>query len=208
MANLVRFGVSIEEDLLAAFDALIEAKGWANRSDALRGLIRERLLEVQIEEDPAAEVVGTITLVYDHHHGDLATRLVDLQHQHHQNIISTVHVHIDEANCLEVLVVKGVNREVRRISDALIGTRGVQHGKLIIHRGAAEAGSLGGAGAAGHGHEHPHGAGPHAGGGHTGGGHSGGTGAAGQGHEPPHGDAGEPEGHGHQPPEAHGGSGQ
>ena len=182
MANLVRFGVSIEEDLLAAFDALIEAKGWANRSDALRGLIRELLLEVQVEEDPAAEVVGTITLVYDHHHGDLANRLVDLQHQHHLNIISTLHVHIDEANCLEVLVVKGANREVRRISDALIGTRGVQHGKLIIHRGTAgdEVGAAGdastGLGAVGdaptgstaaehqhgyppehpHGHDHPH----------------------------------------------------
>jgi CopG family nickel-responsive transcriptional regulator len=156
MAKLVRFGVSIEEDLLAAFDALIEAKGWDNRSDALRGLIRERLLEVQIEEDAEAEVVGTITLVYDHHHGDLANRLVDLQHRHHLNIISTLHVHIDEANCLEVLVVKGAHREVRRISDALIGTRGVQHGKLIIHRGSGEAPGDGGHGPGG-GHEHAHG---------------------------------------------------
>ena len=161
----MRFGVSIEEDLLAAFDALIEAKGWANRSDALRGLIREMLLEIQVEEDPEAEVVGTITLVYDHHHGDLANRLVDLQHRHHLNIISTLHVHIDEANCLEVLVVRGGNREVRRISDALIGTRGVQHGKLIIHRGAPEEGNTAGGhghahdaadGGQGRGHEHPH----------------------------------------------------
>jgi len=138
VAKLVRFGVSIEEDLLGAFDALIEAKGWANRSDALRGLIRERLLEAQVREDPQAEVVGTITLVYDHHHGDLANRLVELQHRHHLRIVSTLHVHIDEANCLEVLVVKGVNREVRRISDALIGTRGVQQGKLIIALGSTD----------------------------------------------------------------------
>jgi CopG family nickel-responsive transcriptional regulator len=157
MANLVRFGVSIEEDLLAAFDALIEAKGWDNRSDALRGLIRELLLEVQVEEAPEAEVVGTITLVYDHHHGDLANRLVDLQHRHHLNIISTLHVHIDEANCLEVLVVKGANREVRRISDVLIGTRGVQHGKLIIHRGSPEdAAGEAGSNAGGHRHDQPH----------------------------------------------------
>ncbi|MBN1835584.1 MAG: nickel-responsive transcriptional regulator NikR [Spirochaetales bacterium] len=158
MAKLVRFGVSIEEDLLAAFDALIEAKGWANRSDALRGLIRQLLLEVQVEEDPEAEVVGTITLVYNHHHGDLANRLVDLQHRHHLNIVSTLHVHVDEANCLEVLVVRGHNREVRRISDGLIGTRGVEHGKLIIHQGAREPAAH----EHGHapGHDHPHGHAP------------------------------------------------
>ncbi|MBN1836695.1 MAG: nickel-responsive transcriptional regulator NikR [Spirochaetales bacterium] len=169
MAKLVRFGVSIEEGLLTAFDTLIEAKGWANRSDALRGLIRELLLEVQVEEDPEGEVVGTITLVYDHHHRDLANRLVDLQHRHHLNIVSTLHVHIDEANCLEVLVVKGPNREVRRISDALIGTRGVEHGKLIIHRGTGGLGAptagrdhqgagsgRGGEGPHGHPHEHDH----------------------------------------------------
>ena len=132
MSKIVRFGVSIEEDLLEGFDALIEKKGYANRSEALRSLIRGALLDVEVREQPDAEVVGTLTMVYDHDHGDLSNRLVDLQHQHHDRIISTLHVHIDEHSCLEVLIVRGRNDEVQQISDALIGTRGVQQGKLII----------------------------------------------------------------------------
>jgi CopG family nickel-responsive transcriptional regulator len=139
MRNIIRFGVSIEENLLQGFDALIERKGYANRSEAIRHLIRNLLLETRIEEEPEAEVIGTITLVYDHSQGDLANRLVDLQHRHHHNIISTLHVHMDEENCLEVLAVKGRNSQIRRISDFLIGTRGVHHGKLIIHSGTAAA---------------------------------------------------------------------
>jgi CopG family nickel-responsive transcriptional regulator len=132
MSKIVRFGVSIEEELLEGFDALIQKKGYANRSEALRNLIRGMLLEAEVREQPDAEVVGTLTLVYDHDHGDLSNRLVDLQHQHHDRIISTLHVHIDEHSCLEVLIVRGRNDEVQQISDALIGTRGVQQGKLII----------------------------------------------------------------------------
>jgi CopG family nickel-responsive transcriptional regulator len=132
MSKVVRFGVSIEEELLEGFDALIEKKGYANRSEALRNLIRGMLLDVEVREQPDAEVVGTLTLVYDHDHGDLSNRLVDLQHKHHDRIISTLHVHIDEHSCLEVLIVRGRNDEVQQISDSLIGTRGVQQGKLII----------------------------------------------------------------------------
>jgi len=122
MSKIVRFGVSIEEELLEGFDALIEKKGYANRSEALRNLIRGMLLDVEVREQPDAEVVGTLTMVYDHDHGDLSNRLVDLQHQHHDRIISTLHVHIDEHSCLEVLIVRGRNDEVQQISDALIGT--------------------------------------------------------------------------------------
>ena len=132
MSKVVRFGVSIEEELLEGFDALIEKKGYANRSEALRNLIRGMLLDVEVREQSDAEVVGTLTLVYDHDHGDLSNRLVDLQHKHHDRIISTLHVHIDEHSCLEVLIVRGRNDEVQQISDSLIGTRGVQQGKLII----------------------------------------------------------------------------
>jgi CopG family nickel-responsive transcriptional regulator len=132
VGEIVRFGVSIDESLLAGFDELIARKGFSNRSDALRALIRGMLLEAQVEEQPQAEVVGTITLVYDHHHGDLANRLVDLQHRFHGHIVSTLHVHIDESSCLEVLVVRGASDQVRQISEALIGTRGVQQGKLLI----------------------------------------------------------------------------
>ena len=132
MSKVIRFGVSIEEDLLEGFDALIEKKGYANRSEALRNLIRGMLLEAEIREQPETEVVGTLTLVYDHDHGDLSNRLVDLQHKYHHRIISTLHVHIDEHSCLEVLIVRGRNDEIHQISDFLIGTRGVQQGKLII----------------------------------------------------------------------------
>jgi CopG family nickel-responsive transcriptional regulator len=100
-----------------------------------------------VEEDPQAEVIGTLTLVYDHHAGDLSSRLTELQHRFHQAVVSTLHVHFDERNCLEVLVVRGRNAEVRQISDALIGTRGVHHGRLIIGSGV---------GATGQRHHHPH----------------------------------------------------
>ena len=132
MAKVIRFGVSIEEDLLEGFDALIEKKGYANRSEALRNLIRGMLLDAEIQEQSETEVIGTLTLVYDHDHGDLTNRLVDLQHKYHHRIISTLHVHIDEHSCLEVLIVRGRNDEIHQISDSLIGTRGVQQGKLII----------------------------------------------------------------------------
>ena len=133
--KLSRFGVSIEESLLADFDRLIERKGFANRSEALRALIRNLLLDTRVQEDAQAEVIGTLTLVYDHHAGDLSARLTELEHRFHHAVVSTLHVHFDERNCLEVLVVRGRNSEVRKIADSLIGTRGVHHGRLVIGSG-------------------------------------------------------------------------
>jgi CopG family nickel-responsive transcriptional regulator len=133
MQGLVRFGVSIEEPLLTQFDESIQKKGYANRSDAIRALIRSMLFEKKAEENPNLEVIGTITLVYDHGSGDLPVRLTDLQHHYHKSIVSTLHVHFDEHNCLEVLVVKGSQGEVRAIAGSLIGTRGVWQGKLVIN---------------------------------------------------------------------------
>jgi CopG family nickel-responsive transcriptional regulator len=141
--KLNRFGVSIEEDLLADFDRLIARKGYANRSEAIRALIRSLLLDTRVEEDPEAEVIGTLTLAYDHHSGDLSSRLTELEHRFHRSVVSTLHVHFDERNCLEVLVVRGRNAEVRQISDALIGTRGVHHGRLIIGSGLRPRGARG-----------------------------------------------------------------
>ncbi len=135
MESMTRFGVAIEPELLEKFDALIGRKGYANRSEAIRALIRSHLLDSGVRERPDSEVIGTITLVYDHGAGDLTRRLTSLQHRYHNNIVSTLHVHFDERNCLEVLVVKGKNRRVRAISDELIGTRGVHHGNLIIDSG-------------------------------------------------------------------------
>jgi CopG family transcriptional regulator, nickel-responsive regulator len=135
MERVTRFGMAIEPDLLKEFDALIARKGYANRSEAIRALIRALLLESGVRESKDSAVIGTITLVYDHGSGDLTKRLTALQHRYHDNIVSTLHVHFDLHNCLEVLVVKGKNSRVRAISDALIGTRGIHHGNLIIDSG-------------------------------------------------------------------------
>ncbi len=145
MAELRRFGVSIEKELLKEFDLLIGKKGYANRSDALRALIRSNLLEERTRETPDMEVIATIALVYDHGAGDLPTRLTDIQHRWHQTIVSTLHVHFDQHNCLEVLVVRGMLKAVRSIADSIIGTRGVRQGKLLINAATRSDG---------HGHSH------------------------------------------------------
>ena len=128
--SLVRFGVSIPQRLLAAFDKRIRAKGYHTRSEAIRDVIRDYLVEEEWERH-AGSVVGTITVVYDHHTRELTQILTELQHRFHGEICCSTHVHLDEHNCLEVVVVKGASREVQRIADRLISTRGVKHGKLI-----------------------------------------------------------------------------
>ena len=130
MAELTRFGISIDDRLLKRFDALIAKKGYGNRSEAIRDLIRGALVEEQWAREDE-ETVGTVTLVYDHHTRDLSDKLTEQQHSHHNAIISALHVHLDAHNCLEVVVVKGKAREVRRLADELIGTKGVKHGKLV-----------------------------------------------------------------------------
>lgn len=130
MSELTRFGISIDDRLLKRFDALIADKGYGNRSEAIRDLIRAALVEEQWAREDE-ETVGTVTLVYDHHTRELSDKLTEQQHSHHHAIISALHVHLDARNCLEVVVVKGKTREVRRLADELIGTRGVKHGKLV-----------------------------------------------------------------------------
>lgn len=131
MSELARIGVAIDSDLLDKFDELIARRGYANRSEAFRDLIREELI-AQSWESPESLVIGTVTLVYDHHVRQLSDRLIDMQHDHHHLILSTLHVHLDHDNCLEVLVVKGKADRVRKIADALISTKGVKHGRLVI----------------------------------------------------------------------------
>jgi CopG family nickel-responsive transcriptional regulator len=131
MSELSRIGVAIDSDLLKKFDQLIEKRGYTNRSEAFRDLIRDELVE-KTSESPEANVVGTVTLVYDHHVRMLTDKLTDLQHDHHKSILSTVHVHLDHDNCLEVLIVRGKSGTVRKIADALISTKGVKHGRLTI----------------------------------------------------------------------------
>lgn len=128
--TLRRFGVSMEDDLLARFDGLIREKGYSNRSEAIRDLVRTELVKTEWS-DPHAEVVGTVTVVYEHHEHELANTLAELQHAHHESIVCTTHVHLDAHNCLEVIVVRGESSSVRRIADSLISTRGVKHGRLV-----------------------------------------------------------------------------
>ena len=130
MSDLVRFGVSIDEHLLDQFDEHIAEKSYVNRSEALRDLIRGALVEDQWNAGDA-EAIGTVTLVYDHHAHDLADKLSDHQHTHHEEIVSTLHVHLDADHCLEVVVLRGVARDLRRIADGLIGTKGVKHGRFV-----------------------------------------------------------------------------
>jgi CopG family nickel-responsive transcriptional regulator len=129
MSGVARFGVSIDGKLMKKFDALIEKKGYQARSEAIRDLIRDRLVEEEWESGEQ-ETVGTITIIYNHHTRELDHALNDLQHQSYHQIVSALHVHLDAHNCLEVLVVKGKSRDIRKIADRLIGTKGVKHGKL------------------------------------------------------------------------------
>lgn len=131
MSELIRFGVSIPDRLLMDFDRLIAQKGYPNRSEAIRDLIRDSLVKKAWSEGKK-EMVGTITLVYSHNTRELSRILTKMQHDHYQTILSTLHIHLDEHNCLEVLVVKGKGGEIERISDRLIGTKGVKHGKLSL----------------------------------------------------------------------------
>lgn len=130
-SDLVRFSVAIPEGLLDDFDAYAARRGTsANRSEAIRDLMRDKLVE-EVVADPEAEVVGSITMVYDHHTPDLSHKLGDIQHQHLAQVVSTMHVHLDHHNCLEILAVRGTHGAVRELADCLLGTKGVRHGKLV-----------------------------------------------------------------------------
>jgi len=129
MSDITRFGVSIDSQLIKKFDALINRKGYATRSEAIRDMIRDTLVEEEWESGDQ-ETVGTITLVYNHHTRELDHALTDMQHKSFHHIISTLHVHLDAHNCLEVLIIRGKSQEIKKIADRLIGTRGVKHGKL------------------------------------------------------------------------------
>lgn len=129
MTQLSRFGVSLDRTLLADFDRLINRKGYATRSEALRDLIRANLVEE--EWNDGREAVATVTIVYDHHVRDLTDKLTSVQHDSQHLIVSSLHVHLDHDHCLEVLVLRGKGREIRHVADVLIGTKGVKHGQLV-----------------------------------------------------------------------------
>ena len=130
MSDLVRFGISLEKDLLDKFDALIRRRKYTNRSEAIRDLIRQELLKKEWEED--REIAGAITYIYDHHQRDLLNKIIDVQHDFHDVIQSSQHIHLDHHNCLEIVAVKGNSRAVGRLADTLKAIKGVKHGALSV----------------------------------------------------------------------------
>lgn len=130
MELVKRFGVSMGVDLLTQFDRLIRRKGYKTRSEAIRDLVRRAMVEEEWEAADA-EVVGAVTIVYDHHRHDLVDALQDLQHHTRDVVVCNTHVHLDARNCLENIVLRGRSRDVRRLADRLISTKGVKHGRLV-----------------------------------------------------------------------------
>lgn len=130
MSNLVRFGVSLEKELLQRFDERIKEKKYTNRSEAIRDLIRDDLVKKEWQE--GREVTGSITLVYNHHKRELTNFLVDIQHDYHDIILSTQHIHLDHDNCLEIIVVKGKPRAIDELYGKLKSAKGVKHGGFAM----------------------------------------------------------------------------
>ena len=129
---LERIGVSLEGELLARFDELIAEKGYVNRSEAIRDLIRDALVQrAWSQSDAREERVAVATLVYDHDSSSLAQKLAHIQHENHKAVVSALHVHMDEHNCLEVLVLRGSAKDVVRMGDGLVSTKGVKYGRLV-----------------------------------------------------------------------------
>jgi CopG family transcriptional regulator, nickel-responsive regulator len=130
MPQLIRTGVSLEEDLLHQFDHLIARRGYGNRSEAIRDLIRESLLSESVASNKS--VVGTLTLVYDHHVPNLSQKLTEVQHSAGAMILAATHVHLDHNYCLEVIIMKGKSKDLQAVADGMLALRGVELGKLVL----------------------------------------------------------------------------
>jgi len=130
MSDLARTGLSIDRELLAKFDVAIAKRNYKNRSEAVRDLIRDHL--VGEEADSNKVVVGTLTIVYDHHRPNLTEKLVEAQHHAGGSVLAATHVHLDHHNCLEVVIMKGRSKELRHLADHILSLRGVKHGQLVI----------------------------------------------------------------------------
>ena len=126
-----RVGVSIEPRLLKKFDILIKKRGYTNRSEAIRDLIREDIIKSDIKEEEG-EVIGTLTVLYDHDAGNVTDELLHLQHHHHQQISFTTHIHINQRTCLEIVVIRGLVTDVKQFAENVKSLKGVQHGKLVL----------------------------------------------------------------------------
>ena len=131
MSKVIRFGVSLDSSLLEQFDRLCDERGYQNRSEAIRDLIRASLVEKEWQ-DSAHDVAGTLTIVYDHHTSGLSQRLTAIQHDYHHYIITSLHVHLDHDNCLETIVLKGPAQKLRKFGQQVIAIRGVKHGSVSL----------------------------------------------------------------------------
>ncbi len=131
MEKITRFGVSIEPELLKKFDKTIKKKGYTNRSEAIRDIIRKNLI-IEKSKNTQGESLGTLTIIYDHHTGNLTNRLLNLQHNHANEILSTTHIHIDHKNCLEILALKGKTTNIQKLADNIKSLKGIKHGELVI----------------------------------------------------------------------------
>ena len=138
MPELVRFSISLEKDLLESFDQLVDERGLSNRSEAVRDLIRQEF--VKKEWDEGKEVAGAVTLIYDHHQRDLVNKLMNMQHDYSEVILSSQHVHLDHHHCLEIVAVKGKASRVRMLAEQLKGAKGVMHGTLSMTTTGGEIG--------------------------------------------------------------------
>ena len=130
MSELIRFGISLEKNLLNDFDKLISNKQYSNRSEAIRDLIRNSLVEEEWKK--GKDVAGAISLVYDHHKRELMDIIVDIQHDYQNMIIASQHAHLDHHNCLEVVIVKGKSEKIKALADKLRAVKGVKHGSLTL----------------------------------------------------------------------------
>lgn len=132
MSELVRFGVSIDQNLLENYDRLIAERGYATRSEALRDLIRDALIQQKIEMQTDIQALGSLTLVYDHHARNLAQEMGEIQHRFHDNILSVMHLHVSHDDCLEIVALRGIVSEIIELANALLSLKGIKNGKLFL----------------------------------------------------------------------------
>jgi CopG family nickel-responsive transcriptional regulator len=152
---LVRFSVAIGGDLLRKFDRYREEHRYPNRSEAVRGLMRSALVEDVVAHDES-QTMGVVTLIYDHHAGRVAEKLTEIQHEQIDRVVTTTHVHLDARRCLEVILLRGQARVVRELADSLIGTKGVETGRLVLASAEPLPGGLLHDHEHGHDHSHDH----------------------------------------------------
>jgi len=132
LSDIIRFGVSIEQDLLENFDRLIAERRYTTRSEALRDLIREALIQQKIETEVETQSLGSLTLIYDHHASNLLQEMAQLQHNFHQLILSVMHLHVSHDDCMEVIALRGKVAEIVQLANGLLSLKGVKNGKLFL----------------------------------------------------------------------------